>query len=139
MYIEKCLTLIQCFLADVINSHLYCIITITFQSYISGRQGKSLTYKSSVGRCVKFSLIRCLKDCIMRWVFYIYIADVLTFFKSTSKKLCALQKDAGLKARIYSILVCFLLVGRASQISSAPYACFHWLHNLQIVRRKNHQ
>jgi hypothetical protein len=59
--------------------------------------------------------------------------------KSTSEKLqmdmCVLQKDAGLKARIYSILLCFLLVGRASQISSAPYACFHWLHDLQIVRQ----
>jgi hypothetical protein len=50
-----------------------------------------------------------------------------------------LQKDDGLKARIYSILLCFLLVGTrqgiADTVSSAPYACFHWLNDLQIVRQ----
>jgi hypothetical protein len=53
--------------------------------------------------------------------------------KKLQMDMCVLQKDAGLKARIYSILLCFLLVGMASQISSAPYACFHWLQDLQIA------
>ncbi len=59
MYTEKCLTLIQCFLADVINSHLYCIITITFQKlYLRKTQGRSYTYKSSLGNSRSYNVER---------------------------------------------------------------------------------